>query len=301
MQEQIIHFFDRTATPVIDAAGEYITMLGEQYVFIVVISFIFWNISKREGFKLLAAVTFSGALNSVLKIAFHTQRPFEVLDSIAGKRVETATGYSFPSGHTQGASTFYISLAQVVRRRWFSIAAIIIVLLVGLSRMYLGVHWPVDVIAGLLIGVVMAYIFCTFIDRVYDDTARLRRIFFRLEIIIVLAAIALFFFDLFYLKGSMKIEGYFKIAGLSAGVVYGFFLEERYVDFSATDGGWFRKIIRFVLGLAGTVLILEGIDFILPEHLLLDFVRYGLTGFWALFVWPAAGVKIRLFEKRSRV
>ena len=301
MQEQVILFFDRISTPFLDTAAEYITMLGEQYVFIVIISFIFWNISKKDGFKLVSAVIFSGLINSVLKIIFHTPRPFETLDSISGKRVETATGYSFPSGHTQGATTFFISLAQVVRRRWFSITAIVLLLLVGISRMYLGVHWPADVAGGLVIGILMAYIICTLIDRIYDDTARLRRVFFRIEIIVVLSVIALFFVDLFYLKGSMKIENYFKIAGLSAGTVYGFFLQERYIDFSASQGGWFRKILRFIIGLAATLGILTGLGIILPEYSLLDYIRYGITGFWVTFAWPAAGMGMKLFEKQSRV
>ena len=187
-------------------------------------------------------------LNSILKISFHTQRPFEKLDYISGKRVHTATGYSFPSGHTQGAVTFYITLAQIVRRRWFSIVAIVICLLVGLTRMYLGVHWPVDVIGGMVLGVVMSFVFCTIVDNYYDDSVKLRRIFFALQSAVVLLTLALYIIDLVLLKGSMKISDFFKISGISTGAIYGFFAEERWVDFSADDAGRIRKLLRWLIG-----------------------------------------------------
>ena len=301
MQEQILIFFSDLSSPMLDSLAEAVTMLGEQYFFIIVISFLFWNISKREGFKLASAFIYSSILNSALKIAFHTPRPFEKLDFIKGKRLHTASGYSFPSGHTQGSTTFFITLAQIIRKRWFSIAAIILIFFVGISRLYLGVHWPADVIAAIVLGVVMSYVFCSVVDSCYEDHARLRRIFFRTQSIVVILTLVLFFIDLLYLKGSMKIEDFFKISGISSGAVYGFFIEERYIDFSATDAGVLRKIIRFILGLAGTLGLMAGLKMVFPQHYLLDFLRYGLIGMWTTFFWPATGIVLKLFSRRSRV
>ncbi|MBI9105202.1 MAG: phosphatase PAP2 family protein [Spirochaetales bacterium] len=302
MQEQMLSFFNKISNPFLDKAAEMVTMLGEQYFFILVISFLFWNISKREGFKLAAAFIYSSVLNNILKISFHTLRPFEMLDYISGKRVETATGYSFPSGHTQGATTFFITLAQILRRKWFTIAAIIVIFLIGLTRIFLGVHWPVDVVGGIIFGVIMAFVFCTIIDNYYDDrSVLLRRIFFRIQSVIVLLAFGLYIFDLVYLKGSMKIDDFFKIAGISTGAIYGFFAEEWWVDFSAEDASWFLKITRWLIGLVVTAAIMVGLKIVLPQHHLADFLRYGLVGLWITFLWPAVGVKIRLFTKRSRV
>jgi len=301
MQEQMLLFFRDIANPVLDMAAEAITMLGEQYFFILVISFLFWNISKREGFKLATAFIYSSVINSILKISFHTPRPFEKLDYISGKRVETATGYSFPSGHTQGSTTFFITLAQIIRKRWFTIVSIAVVLLIGITRIYLGVHWPVDVLGGIVFGVIISFVFCTIIDNYYDDNVKLRRIFFRIQSTIVVLAAALFVIDLVYLKGSMKIVDFFKIAGISTGAVYGFFAEERMVDFSAEDAGKILKVVRYLIGLVFTIAIMAGLKIVLPEHYLADFLRYGLIGLWITFLWPAAGVKLRLFNKRSRV
>ncbi len=301
IQEQILLFFQEIATPFIDRAAENITMFGEQYFFIVVIAWLYWNISKREGFKLASAVIFSAIVNDILKIAFHTLRPFEKLDYIEGKRLSTATGYSFPSGHTQGATAFFITLAQIVRQKWFSIIAIIMLLLVGLSRLYLGVHWPVDVIGGIVLGVFLSYFFCHIIDSCYDDHVKLRRIFFRLQSVVILITIALLIIDFFVLKGSMKIEGLFKVSGLSAGLIYGFFIEARYINFSPTDAGFLLKVLRFVIGIAVCIGLMVGFKAFFPKHYLFDFLRYCIIAVWVTFLWPAVGIFLHLFNKESRI
>ena len=301
VQEGIIQFFQQIANPFLDRVAEIVTMLGEEYFFIIVISFLYWNISKKEGFKLAAAFIYSAVLNSILKISFHTPRPFEAMAEVSGKRVHTAVGYSFPSGHTQAATTFFITLAQIIRRRWFTIIAIVLSLLVGLSWIYLGVHWPVDVIGGLIFGVIVSYIFCTIVDRYQDDEAMMRRIFFSIQFAVVLLTVFLYLFDLLYLKGSMKIENFFKISGISTGAVYGFFIQERHADFSPTDAGWAVRIIRYIIGLAVAVGLMMGLKLLLPEHYAADFLRYGIVGSWVTFLWPSAGFKIGLFNRRSRV
>ena len=301
MQESLILFLQQYSNPLLDRIAETVTMLGEQYFYILLTSFLYWNISKKEGFKLAAAFIYSSVLNSVLKISFHTARPYEALDTVSGKRIHTAGGYSFPSGHTQGAATFFITLAQIIRRRVFTIIAIIVILLVGLSRMYLGVHWPADVIGGLLIGLMVSYIFCTVIDRFQDNDAALRKIFFRIQAVVVAGTVFLYLFDLFHLKGSMKIEDFFKISGVSTGAVYGYFLQQRYADFSASDAGWFFRLLRWIAGMAVAVGVIAGVKLVLPEGMIPDFLRYALVGLWITFLWPAAGIKLRLFNIRSRI
>ena len=116
MQETILSYFQGISTPFLDVFFSLATMLGEQYVIIAVVTLVYWNISKKEGFLLTYMFLISTLVNSLLKIAFHTPRPFQVLDNIGGKRLQTATGYSFPSGHTQGATSMFTTLALILKK-----------------------------------------------------------------------------------------------------------------------------------------------------------------------------------------
>ncbi|MDC7126581.1 MAG: phosphatase PAP2 family protein [Spirochaetales bacterium] len=297
MQEQILMFFNNIATPILDNIAEVITMLGEQYFFILIISLFFWNISKKNGVKLSAAFFYSTAINSAIKMAVHSQRPFEKLDWIKGKRVETATGYSFPSGHTQSSTTFFVSLATIIKRSWFTFLVVILVFFVGITRVYLGVHWPIDVLGGWILGIIIALLVSNLVDKVYDNKAKMKKIFFCIQAVLVIASILLFIADLIWLKGSMKITDFFKIVGVSTGAIWGFFLEEDYFNFSPKKGSLIKKIIRYVLGLVLTIVIISGLKKLFPHHYLFDFLRYGIVGIFITCLWPAAGMAIGLFSK----
>jgi len=297
MQEKILIFFKNTATPLGDQIAESVTMIGEQYVFILILSYLYWNISKRYGFKLAVAFLYSSLFNAMLKLVFHAPRPFEKLDFIEGKRVETATGYSFPSGHTQGSTTFFVTLSRMIKNNWFTVFAILLILAIGVTRVYLGVHWPVDVIGGWVFGIAAAFAFCFVVDKYYDEPEKLRKIFFRIQAVVLILTVSLLLFDLFYLRGSMKIKDFFKLSGISSGAVYGFFLEMKFLGFSPSDGRKTVKILRFVLGLVVAVLLMVGLKMIFPVHYMADFFRYGLVGLWVTFLWPAAGFKLKLFSR----
>ena len=295
MQERVLVFFQEISRPGLDLAAEIITMLGEQYFFILVMAFIYWNLSKKNGFKLMITFLLSTVLNGFLKIIFHAPRPFEKLGFIKGKRVETATGYAFPSGHTQSSTTFFSTLAIIFKKPWITFSALLLILLVGLSRIYLGVHWPIDVVGGIILGAGISLWLCPLVDRLYESPDQLKKFFFRIQGFVLLLTGLLFLIDLFFLKGSMKIEDLFKISGISSGAIYGFFWERGRTDFSSEKGGWIKKTLRYVLGLLGTVLLLSGLDLLFPEYILTDFIRYAITGLWITFLWPTLGTRLGLF------
>lgn len=221
MQERILRFFQEFAGPELDLLAELVTMLGEEYFLIAVITFVYWNLSKKEGFKLASVFVFSAVINNVLKITFRAARPFETLDFIEGKRLETATGYSFPSGHSQGAATFFTSAARIIRRRWATVASVMIFIAVGISRVYLGVHWPVDAAAGIVLGIAAAFFFCALTDRLYD-----RPVLFRLVLIGIGAGVTsvaglLLILDAAVPQGSVKLADFFKASGICLGVTGG--------------------------------------------------------------------------------
>ena len=295
MQESILLFFQNTGTPFLDHLFELITMLGEKNVLIVVITWMFWNVNKKKGFILSYTLMFSLLLNSALKISFHRSRPFQTLSKITGKRVETATGYSFPSGHTQGASTFYPTLALLFKRWWLYGLAIIISMLIALSRVYLGVHWPVDVIAAFIIGILISLILYNILNVLFDN------IKLRNYIIIYssLGAVILLFVFVFINKqcfnGLLVLTDLFKTVGVFSGASLGFIFEEKYSSFSVNEN-FLRKGLRFFIGLIFTLVLLSGLKLIFPTTDIFNFIRYGIVGIWITWLYPAAGIKTGLFS-----
>jgi membrane-associated phospholipid phosphatase len=294
MQESILLYLQNIANPVLDICFESITMLGEKNVLIAVIAWIFWNMDKKKGFILSFTLLFSLFINVVIKISIHNPRPFEVIPELLGKRIHTATGYSFPSGHTQGATTFYVALSLLIKKRRAYVTAVLISLFVALSRLYLGVHWPVDVIVGLLAGAGIAIIMYSIFNTLYDNNVSR-------DLMIVLSSIgALLIMTIFLVVNSHYFAGYLiitdlmKTVGVFTGASIGFILEEKYVVFSTT-GNNMRKVFRFVIGLAGVLLLLTGLKFLFPNIDAFHFLRYALIGMWVTWLYPFIGLKTGLF------
>ena len=116
-------------------------------IYVAIIGIMFWGIDTKKGFKLGTALFFSTSLNVAIKNFFQVPRPYTIDPSVATGASETS--FAFPSGHSQGAATFWLLLAGLQKnwKKWAKIlVGLCLPLLVGLSRMYLGVHYPTDVI-----------------------------------------------------------------------------------------------------------------------------------------------------------
>lgn len=154
---ELIYALQEAASPGLDRVMLLVTRLGSEQVYVALLILAFVVIDARRGRSL--AVVFLGGmyLNLVLKLLFTTQRPFQLDPTVARSpaAIATAPGPGFPSGHAQGAMTFWGMAASFVRRRWFSLLAAVVVGLVSVSRLYLGVHLPIDVIGGLALGMLV--------------------------------------------------------------------------------------------------------------------------------------------------
>ncbi|MFP4617986.1 MAG: phosphatase PAP2 family protein [Spirochaetaceae bacterium] len=312
MQREILMYFQQISSPALDAAMEGITMLGEQYVYIAVISLVYWNISKRAGFLLASAYLFSALVNAGIKLTVRAPRPFETLEGIEAKRVHTATGYSFPSGHTQGAAGFFTVGALIVRRRWAWAAAITAMVLVAISRVYLGVHWPVDVVFGLIFGVFCAWLVFALAGMLMENRSRFLSVIRVIAITALVVTVVMLVLDGIGTFAGLKVSVFFKGAGTFVGALGGFYIEERFIRFDTVGddhgesfgsdeplGDRRRKLliktVRYAAGVLTTVGLLVGLKGLFPEGNLFTSLRYFLLGAWITALYPAVGIRLGLF------
>ncbi len=275
---------------VFNALMNFVSLLGEEYFYIVVLGMIYWVVSKRFGEYLGITLGTSITLNNTLKEIFNLPRPFqEYPNQVDNLREYTATGSAFPSGHVQGSSSLFFAIYFYLKKRMFLIAAIIITVLMMISRMYLGVHYIQDVIFGAFIGVSVACANYYFFKRFKDNDRLLHRYY----LILILL----------FLPGFILIQGndFFKGYGILVGLVFGIMLEKRFVSFSLIIP-WAKRIIRLVLGLvlmAGTLIIVKEIFGVFNAteggfiYNLLDFIRYFLVAFVGFGLYPMLFTKLK--------
>ncbi len=296
MQESILYFFRDISNPVLDKIFTIITMLGEQYFIIAVISLVYWNISKQYGFILSFSFLVSVASSEILKLLFHTKRPFEVLENLYPVRMETALGYSFPSGHTQAATSFFVTGSLFYKKINLFISALVISALVAISRLYLRVHWLIDVIGGLAIGFIISIIMYFILDEISKNAKRRSLFVLVFFIITSMALIVLNIVELIRGWGDIKIESTYKILSVFGGCSLGFFLEDKIVKFS-NKNSFIKKTIVFILGIGTTLFFMIVLKKVFPDKYLFDTIRYFFIGVWITFLYPLLCLNFKLFSR----
>ena len=293
--------------PWLDTVMAAITHLGEETVFMVAALFVFWCVSKRHGYYLLA-IGFAGTvLNQFLKLLFRIPRPW-VLDSdftIVESARAQATGYSFPSGHSQNAIGTFGGIARFTRRKWVRAAAIVVAVLVPLSRMYLGVHTPLDVGVAAVIAVALVFALYPLMERSDSRHGVMGAV---LAVMLALAVGYLLFVSLYPFPADVDaanlasgVENAWKLLGATVGMLVGWWLDVRFIHFD-TRAVWYVQLIKLVGGLA----LLLGIRAVLKAPLAAALgagaggaVRYGVMVLFAAAVWPMVFVPLcRALEKR---
>lgn len=293
MQTEILLFFLSLSNPVLDVIGSFITVFGEQTILIILLSVVLYTYDKNKGFAICGSVVISLLSMGVLKAVIRAPRPFSVLTEIEGKRLATATGYSFPSGHTTGAAALYSSFALAIKKRKVSITCAIIIVLVGLSRLYLGVHWPLDVAAGLILGIVLSLIFYPIFEKVASNLDN--KFKFSIIVGIVGSLSALIMGTLLHLNVIDKtaFSDLMKLAAFSGGGFLGIAYEVKKINFKV-EGSRKQKILRIVIVITGMLIMQVGVSAIIPEsiYFLGAFGRYMVTGLWLTAVFPKVFSKL---------
>ena len=290
-----LHFLEGLRNPVFDAFFSLVTRLGEETFFIVMGMVFFWCINKKEGYYLLSIGFIGTIVNQFLKLWFRVPRPwvkdkdFTIVESARAE----ATGYSFPSGHTQSSVGVFGGIARFNKKLWIRIICILACVLVPLSRMYLGVHTPADVLVSVALSLVLIFGLYPLIQKCFDN-AKIMRI---LLVSMVVLSAGLLAFVLFYnFPSDVDLENLssgtknaYKMLGCTLGIYIAFEIDKSFINFD-TSGSLISQILKFVLGLIPLLGIKEGLRFplnaIFGGSYLADGVRYLLIVLFAGCVWP---------------
>jgi len=266
-----------------------ITQLGSELIFIGVLLILFWTINKREAILTTYVLLFAIVVNYWLKIIIAKERP-PVSNWYPGA---DAPNYSTPSGHSQFSATLYGWFAVRVKKWWMYLIAVTLTFLVGLSRIYLGVHYLGDVLLGWSIGIMTIIMFYYLERPAREFLSRYRHEY----LLVGVALIALAMMVIAWFLPVPPNDNFGAIGGMTIGFALGLALEMRFVNFNLEpfNGQKWRLVVRVAIGLGMVLGLMFGLGSILPsEDLWLRGLRYILIALTATFVWPAIFKKINL-------
>ena len=292
---QLLYALQEIRVPALDTVMRLITRLGEETIFMVLAIAIYWCVSKKGGYYLLSVGFFGALANQFLKITFRIPRPW-VLDpdfQIVESAREAAAGYSFPSGHTQSAVGTFGGIARMTQEKWLRWTCIALAMLVSFSRLYLGVHTPLDVGVSLLIGTVLVLVLWPIMDSADEKPGRMAAVL--LAMVLCSGAFLAFMLthnfpaDVDADNLSHAVSSAWKFMGAILGMLVAWWVEHRYIRFDP-EAAWWVQLIKIVLGLGIVVVIKSGLKApliaLIGNEGIANAVRYGLMVLFAGGVWP---------------
>ena len=288
-----LYLLEKIRVPLLDEIMLLVTRLGEETAFLVLALIFFWCMDKKKGYYIMS-VGFIGTVTSqFMKLLCRVPRPW-VLDenfTIVERAREAASGYSFPSGHSQSAVGTFGSIAASMKQRWVKIIGIVFAVLVPLSRMYLGVHTPADVLVGSAISLILVFALYPVIFKGGDKAMKIL-----IGIMLAMAVGQLAFVELYPFPADTDVHNLqsgvknaYTLIGCLIGVAVVYFVDSKWLDFK-TDAIWWAQILKVVGGLVAVLLVKEGLkaplDALFAGHMVARSVRYFLIVTVAGIVWP---------------
>jgi membrane-associated phospholipid phosphatase len=296
---------------------EFVSWLGREEFFLILLPLLYWCVDPRLGVRVGLVLLLTGGINLILKLAAHAPRPYWYDPDV--RMLSTEDTFGLPSGHAQMSTAIWGTLAAYRNRAGAWWAASILVALIGFSRIYLGVHFISDVVAGLLLGLLTLWAVLRLERPVVAWWQR-----FSLGAQFVLSAVipagllgvALIITAVHtgtVLPGAWlhmtqaEAESLDKVVGM-AGALFGLLAAASVMarrDFFSAGGSVVKRIARYLLGSIGVGIIYFGLKLVFPEEEsllagVLRFARYALLTLWVLLGAPVLFARIGLVDRRQQ-
>lgn len=291
----ILYALEKIRTPFWNGVMSAVTQLGGEVIFIVAAVVVFWCVSKWEGYYLMTIAFCGTVLNQFLKLICRVPRPwvrdpnFTIVESARAE----ATGYSFPSGHTQNAIGLFGGMARWGGRRWVRLGLTALALIIAFSRMYLGVHTPADVGVSLVLAAALVLGLYPLMRRAQEKPRYMGYVLAAMLVVsgafVVSVETCGFPADMDAENLASGIGNAWKMLGAVAGMTLAWLLDRRYIHFE-TQAVWWVQVLKVVVGMALLLAIKSGLKApllaLLGHEGLAGGVRYFLLVLVAGAVWP---------------
>lgn len=304
----------QTLSPALDSPMKFFSFLGTVEFYLLLVPIIYWLVDAQLGIRVMLVLVSTDFLGASFKQLLHQPRPYWVGDV---KPLGSETSYGNPSSHASVSLAVWGTLAHRLKKDWLWAVSILVLFLIGLSRLYLGVHFPHDVLGGWLLGAAVVFLYVKIEPRVLPwlktrIAAVQIGIGFGVSLVMILlgqlilaliasspdpAAWAQFS------TGARSPSQYFTFAGALFGAIAGFVLMWQSARFQ-TKGSLLQKVGRYLLGILGLLFIYLGLDMLFSlvaadetaVGYVLRYIRYGAVTFWVTFGAPWAFLRLKLAE-----
>jgi undecaprenyl-diphosphatase len=275
-------------SPALDLPFKSLTFLGNLEFFLIFMPLIYWCLERRLGARLLILFLISAYINSVAKVIADQPRPFHYDSRV--KALVHAGGGGLPSGHTQSAVVVWGYLASQARHPMLWILAGFLMIAIPISRLYLGVHFPTDLLGGYILGILLLVLYLRS-DSIMEAGLIQKGLLWQIGLAVILPVL----FICVNPKGSVYA---LNAASVLLGFAPGIILERRWIRF-CSGGRPLRRILRFIPGFIVLIGIWMGLRMAfagMEPAALFRIVRYTLVGLWCALGAPWLFVRLRLAE-----